>query len=263
MKPKKNQPLRPKKIRQMTGRKRQQVAEFSGTKKGRPIWNWVVAGVMVITGIVLLMQVGFGYRAIMAERQILETGEAVEDQKQKQPALFQSEFFGSGDLTIELELPKNRANSVGIASIAHTGSGDFSIWTLYENQERQQLLRKIGNYTGTVLFKPLEGAPIFAFEIVADGPWTVTLRDPRSLEEIKQGSVATGQGDEVLFYNGESTVATVSHEGKRNFSLRSGIFTSSVLLVKGIGSFSGQVPLRAGPVMIEMRTNGVWTIELD
>ena len=241
------------------------MTKSSDSKKTRPTWQWIVTGFLVLGGIGLLISIGLGYQNIMAEPETAEVPEAVEDQDQQEPPLFQINFFGSGDRTFELGLRGIRAKSVGIASIKHTGSGNFSIWALNENQEQQELLvSKIGNYAGTVLFNPSRGKIISAFEIVADGSWTVTIKDIRSLEEIRRSSVATGEGDGVLLYNGEATVATVSHEGENNFTLWTHADSTYQLIVDGIGSYSLlDVPLRAGPVMIQVSSEGVWSLELE
>jgi len=229
--------------------------------------EWILGGVLVLLVIGLLLIFGLGNQAERAERPSLESTETVEDtpvSEPKQERPFPDVgYSGSGDKILPLVLTGG-PGSIGIASITHTGSSNFSIWALNENLEQIDLLvDAVGNYGGTVPFNLSKDIQIFAFEITADGPWTVTLKDVLSLEEIRQGSSLTGEGDGVLLYTGERTIANVSHEGQNNFALRSHTKGNAQLLVETIGNYSGEVAWEAGPRIFQVSADGVWSIELQ
>jgi hypothetical protein len=244
------------------------------TKNKLPVGEWILGGVLVVIVIVLLVIYGFGNQAERAERpnagstETVEVTPVEEEAEQQEPSEPEQErpfpdtvYSGSGDTILPVELPVG-PNSVGIASITHTGSSDFSIWALDENLEQVDLLVDAnGNYTGTVPFNLSKEVQIFAFEITADGPWTVTLKDVLSLEEIRQGSSTTGEGDGVFIYRGKKTIANVSHQGQANFSLGSYKRDTFRLLVDETGNYSGKVAWRAGPLMLQISADGAWSIE--
>lgn len=171
-------------------------------------------------------------------------------------------YTGSGDTILQLELPAG-PNSVGIATMTHSGSANFAVWSLDENLNQTDLLvNEIGSYAGTVPFNLEVGTRITAFEISADGPWTVTLRDLLSVREAPQGASTTGLGDDVLVYRGDATVADISHTGSSNFAVWS-FGDRSDLLVNEIGNYTGQVRWQAGAALIQVSADGAWTIALQ
>lgn len=171
-------------------------------------------------------------------------------------------YSGSGDTILQIELPAG-PDSIGIATMTHSGRANFAVWSLDANLEQTDLLvNEIGSYTGTVPFNLTLGERITAFEISADGPWTVTLRDAVGLREVAEASATTGKGDDVMLYFGETTVAEVTHAGDGNFAVWSyGDFSD--LLINEIGAYSGQVRWPAGAALIQVSANGAWTITLQ
>ncbi|GAA1739045.1 DUF4190 domain-containing protein [Microcella frigidaquae] len=171
-------------------------------------------------------------------------------------------YSGSGDTILQIELPAG-PDSIGIATMTHSGRANFAVWSLDANLEQTDLLvNEIGSYSGTVPFNQTTGEQITAFEITADGPWTVTLRDVLSVREAPQGASTTGQGDDVLVYRGDATVADISHTGSSNFAVWS-FGDRSDLLVNEIGTYSGQVRWQAGAALIQVSADGAWTIALQ
>ncbi len=171
-------------------------------------------------------------------------------------------YSGSGDAILQIELPAG-PDSIGVATITHNGSRNFAIWSLNENLNQSDLLvNEIGNYAGTVPFNLESGERITAFEISADGAWTVTLRDVLSVREAPQGASSMGTGDDVLVYIGDTTIADISHAGDRNFAIWS-YGDRNDLLVNEIGNYTGQVRWQAGPALIQVSADGAWTIALQ
>jgi hypothetical protein len=238
-------------------------------KKKTPLWIPIVIGLLIVGFIGSLFDSG-------EEDAVVEPETVAEEQAAEEPAVEQEpaepeqerepfpdiEYTGSGDSILQLELPAG-PDSIGIASITHSGSSNFAIWALDENLEQDDLLvNEIGNYSGTVPFNLSTSVRITAFEISADGPWTVTLKDVLTLREIEQGSPATGEGPDALVYKGETTVAQIAHEGASNFSVWS-YGQGSDLLVNEIGNYSGQVRWQSGPALIQISADGPWTIQLQ
>ncbi len=171
-------------------------------------------------------------------------------------------YSGTGDTILQIELPAG-PDSIGIATMAHSGSSNFAVWSLDANLNQSDLLvNEIGSYAGTVPFNLSTAERITALEISADGAWTVTLRDVLSIRELPGSSTTTGQGDDVLVYLGDATIADLAHTGDSNFAVWS-YGTSSDLVVNEIGSYTGEVRWPAGTSLIEISANGAWTIALQ
>ncbi len=171
-------------------------------------------------------------------------------------------YSGAGDTILQIELPGG-PDSIGIATISHSGSSNFAVWSLDANLNQSGLLvNEIGSYAGTVPFNLSSSEQITAFEISADGPWTVTLRDVLTVREVPQGATTTGQGDDVLVYLGDATVADIAHTGDSNFAVWS-YGRGNDLLVNEIGSYTGQVRWPGGTALIQISANGAWTIALQ
>lgn len=171
-------------------------------------------------------------------------------------------YSGSGDTILQIQLPAG-PDAIGIATMSHSGNSNFAVWALDANLNQSELLvNEIGNYAGTVPFNLSTSERITAFEISADGPWVVTIRDVLTVREAPQASTTTGQGDDVLMYIGTATVADLAHTGDSNFAVWSyGDFSD--LLVNEIGSYTGQVRWPAGTALIQVSANGGWTIALQ
>lgn len=171
-------------------------------------------------------------------------------------------YEGTGDSIVQIELPAG-PDSIGIATITHSGSSNFAVWSLDANLNQGDLLvNEIGAYSGTVPFSLSASEQITALEINADGPWAVTVRDVLTVREVPQGDTTSGQGDDVLLYFGEATIADMTHTGDSNFAVWS-YGDRTDLLVNEIGSYTGQVRWPAGSALIQVSANGAWTIALQ
>lgn len=171
-------------------------------------------------------------------------------------------YEGVGDSVVQIALPGG-PDAIGIATVSHSGARNFVIWALDEGLAQSELLvNTIGGYAGSVPFNLSTSERITALEITADGPWSVTLRDVQTVREAPQGVSTTGQGDDVLLYLGDATIADVSHSGERNFVIWS-YGSDSELLVNDIGSYTGAVRWPAGTALIQVNADGAWSLGLQ
>ena len=166
-------------------------------------------------------------------------------------------YSGSGDSVVKIVLPDG-AGQAGVATITHTGSSNFAVWSLDSNMNQQDLMvNQIGNYSGTVLFNLQKGSAT-SLEITADGAWSVTLRSVLSLRSFS-GGAASGTGDDVLVYRGSAGVAAITHTGSSNFAVWT-YGKRSDLVVNEIGTYSGSVRWSTGPSVVAVSADGQWSI---
>jgi hypothetical protein len=168
---------------------------------------------------------------------------------------------GQGNSVPRFAIP---ANAVALAEITHVGAANFAVWTVDTSGTEQDLLvNTIGNYTGTVLFDEQLGQHSVAFNVQADGAWTITVK-PISQATLWNGAAnAAGRGDAVLLVAPPSSglaSVMISHQGSGNFAIWAYSEDGTDLLVNEIGTYTGESLLADGTFVLEITADGSWTI---
>ncbi len=178
------------------------------------------------------------------------------------PAFATIELSGTGDAVPQFEIPEDAA---AIATATHTGSANFVVTTISEAGDQNDLLvNTIGNYTGTVLFDEQDGQHSVAFEVTADGAWTISIQPVTEARAWDGRAELTGTGDDVVqidpAVSGLAT-ANVSHDGAANFVVIAyGGGLGQELLVNEIGAYEGEVLIGDGAFLLEVTADGNWTV---
>jgi hypothetical protein len=118
----------------------------------------------------------------------------------------------------------------------------------------------IGNYSGTVLFD--EPGHSVAFEVEADGPWTISIKPLASARVWNPAGGLSGRGDDVVRLSPASeglVTLSLTHDGESNFAVTSYGADDRNLLVNEIGVFAGEVALPAGTLLLQVEADGSWT----
>jgi hypothetical protein len=143
----------------------------------------------------------------------------------------------------------------------YSGSSNFQIEGLdAQNQHTDLLVNTIGNYTGNTAFGFGLGKAPVTLKVTASGPWTVKIAPISTAPAL--ASPASGMGDAVYQWTGKATTWTISNTGTGNFTVTtegSGLIGHD-LLVNEIGSYHGAVPVKAGPAVAIITSDGMWTI---
>ena len=149
-------------------------------------------------------------------------------------------------------------------TIKHVGSSNFAVWNLDSSgQEINLLVNTIGNYRGTRLIDAMEGEQTAALKIEADGSWRVTLK-PLTLVPVWDGTGTwSGKGDNLVViqsgaFAGLDSVK-ITNSGESNFVVTAYGETMD-LLVNEIGNYSGELLMPAGTVLLEIQSDGTWTL---
>lgn len=165
---------------------------------------------------------------------------------------------GSGDSLISL--PEGATG--GIVTATHNGTSNFALSVLDASNSPtgDLLVNTIGAYSGTTAWgiNPLgDGVRI---QVMADGDWTITISSMGSAPTL----ASSGSGDAVFLYEGGAAALTATHDGASNFAVleETGEVFSMGLLVNEIGSYSGTVPLSAGPSVIRVNADGNWGLNV-
>jgi hypothetical protein len=103
-----------------------------------------------------------------------------------------------------------------------------------------------------------DGQDTARLKIEYPGTWTVVLRPISAAPEFK--TTAADKGDRVFMYLGDAQGLTITNRGSSNFVVTT-YGESGDLLVNEIGSYSGEVVLGAGPELIQIQSDGHWTLK--
>jgi hypothetical protein len=159
-----------------------------------------------------------------------------------------------------VKIKKPESGGPALATISgHGSSSNFVVESLDSSlQEVDLLVNVIGSYSGTVLMDVQEGQETARLKIQYPGTWTVVLRPISAAPEFK--TTAAGTGDRVFKYLGEAQGLRITNRGSGNFIVTT-YGDSGDLLVNEIGNYSGEVALGAGPELIQIQSDGRWTLK--
>lgn len=123
------------------------------------------------------------------------------------------------------------------------------------------LVNGIGHYHGTSWFNVSPGKPASAFVVRADGAWTATLADRRSLQVAEAGKTVTGKGNTVLALPAGVTKLAVTAGTKGNFAVEvtGATYPYPDLAVNQIGNYSGTINVRS-PAVLQISDDDSWTL---
>lgn len=177
-----------------------------------------------------------------------------------EPAFADIELTGTGNAVPRFDIPED---SAAIAVISHTGAANFAVWAVDgAGAQTDLLVNTIGNYAGTVLFDESAGSHTDAFDIEADGSWTITVKPVTEAFRWDGSEALAGSGDDVAILEPPASglkSTTVTHAGTGNFAIWA-YGPSTDLLVNEIGNYSGEALLADGTFLLEITADGPWTI---
>jgi hypothetical protein len=159
-------------------------------------------------------------------------------------------------------VPIPRAAKAGLVRATYSGSGNFIVESLDARNETNDLLvNTIGAYSGTTVFGfGLSSSRSVRLKVTASGRWTIRVAPIASAPQLK--SPASGKSDKVYLWDGKATTWRITNRGSGNFVVQtygSGLFGDD-LLVNEIGAYRGSVPVKAGPAVTTIVSDGTWRI---
>lgn len=251
----------------------------AAAKKSKKKIVWLVIGAIVALFVVISIANSGGSSdsststatdtAVEAAPSAAEEVPVEEEVVEEAPAAdngFYDEAFGSFAPAIEkgkgdaiVTLPAGAAG--GLVTATHKGSSNFSISVLdVDNQSTGDLLvNEIGKYQGTTAYgiSSLGGEPA-KLEVTADGAWTIEILPLASAPALTLP--ASGSGDGVFRYDGDTADWNIQHKGKSNFVVLQTADFMPNLAVNEIGNYDGKVPMQAGPSVVVIQADGKWSI---
>ena len=109
----------------------------------------------------------------------------------------------------------------------------------------------------------MENVPPVAFEIDADGRWTITVKPIAEARPWDASTKLTGKGDDVVHVTPPSSglvTLALTYRGESNFIVHGYSLDGVESLANEIGNFTGEVLLPDGTQLIEViARDGVWS----
>jgi hypothetical protein len=161
---------------------------------------------------------------------------------------------------------------LSIFTMTYTGSSNFIVWLMDANtgQNVELLANAIGSFDGSKSFGSTSEGD-YILNIQSDGPWEVTVEQPRQTATQSVPLTLSGDGQKVseIFYleNGLRRIE-MKHDGSSNFIvwLIDDQGNKIELLANEIGSFEGSKAIgitNPGTYMLDISADGNWEISIE
>jgi hypothetical protein len=168
-------------------------------------------------------------------------------------------FSRQGKTSTVIKLPA--AVKTGIIIATYRGSSEFSIEGLDSaNQQNGDLpVYHYGAYSGTTAFGLDSYTTTRALRVTGTGAWSLTVKQMSRAPFLTK----TGRGDHVYLSGAKARNVRITNRGEGYF----GVFQTplsqgySNLVVNEIGPWTGVVPLVKGPSVIQVQSDGAWSIK--
>lgn len=169
---------------------------------------------------------------------------------------------GKGSKRAKFKIPQDAA---AIAVISHKGKRSFIVDAIDKSGDLNEgLVNEVGSYKGTVLFDEEDGQHSAAFEIKADGAWTITIRPITKAKKWDPRKTLTGKGDAVYQVSpapNDPVSIALEHQGKRRFVVRAYGQRGRNGLADTIGDYGGEALLPPGTFLVTIEaTGGRWSL---
>ena len=171
-------------------------------------------------------------------------------------------FSGNGDGMVDLLV---KWKGPAVLHVTHSGGGNFIVSTLDAGDNNTGLLINIGGsqrYDGTVPLDFMAGLATAKLKIKASGAWTVNVFPlvREYLHVLTLPGKYEGQGDDVLYFDGEPASGTF--EAKRGGFFAVFAFAEKrVELVNTNKPYSGQLDFPPGTSLIVVNSTYEWTLD--
>lgn len=168
-------------------------------------------------------------------------------------------YEGAGDDVVDLE-----GSVTGIPFIVtagNNGDSNFIVYALSDQLEELDLVvNTIGPSEGRYILNFNDSNPAF-LRVEAEGGWRIQLDELSitSQPQMLPGEPMAGDGDDVVFYDGDPARLEYSNDGDSNFIIYS-YSDHQDLVVNEIGPVSGTSTITAGPMILEISAEGGWSL---
>ena len=167
-------------------------------------------------------------------------------------------YQGTGSDVVTIAKPGTGAV---LFTATHSGERNFAVWAMDAAGKKLELMvNTIGSYSGSSVLDAT-GEQTALLEIEADGEWRIDLAPLSRATSWDGVSPITGTGDSVVRIAGglpKVTVASITHDGSRNFAVWSYTSRNRDLVVNDFGAYTGRHVLASGTALLAITADGNW-----
>ena len=164
---------------------------------------------------------------------------------------------GTGSQVVQV----NPVSGPAILGVTHDGAGAFAV------QPQQggvplggPLLSVTGAWSGRYLVGL--GGTISAFDVTADGDWTLTVEQRGTALVFDAAAGVVGENPDVVAYSDAAPWSpSLIYDGSGPIVVRAVTVTGDVDLVNQDGPFSGTIDVPAGPGFVTIDAAGAWSLQ--
>ena len=170
-------------------------------------------------------------------------------------------YRGTGSKTIDVRKPES---GTVLAYVKGRNTGGIFTVTALDSAGRTVglVVSAMKPYEGVRLLDTLRVLETSRLKIEATGPWVVELRSVRTVRTF--GTATSGSGDTVVRYTGPAGTAAIKGGAKfEQFTVTAHVNGFPRLLVVAGDAFDGTKPMPAGPVLVEVKAPGRWSISVS
>ena len=153
----------------------------------------------------------------------------------------------------------------------HSGSSNFIVYILdgTTGTEVTSIVNEIGKVDATKALQLKKGGT-YAIQVQADGPWTLTLEQPRPTKAPDGPQAFTGTGTSLSpFFHTTGGLLTIggSYQGDGRVAIRLRDANGAVVeqIANQVGTFNGSmgVSVEPGIYFLELYGNGSWAVAVE
>jgi hypothetical protein len=187
------------------------------------------------------------------------TTSTAEPQQQRRSRVTTERYSGSGAQLVSI----TPTRQLGVITADTHGTGHFSVHSANAAGHDVELLAEgEDQHRGTRLFNRQNEEDVTALRVVAQGPWTITLKP---LESARTGGLqASGFGDDVLLLDPKAAGSgkiTSTFDGDGAFLVEGISAGGSVLLADEAGACEVEEALPDGTALIIVEGDGSWVLK--
>lgn len=175
-------------------------------------------------------------------------------------------YSGTGDDVVQIDKPEDDRPALLVIQGNRQGR-HFAVVGHTQNRQRTgALVNTTEPYSGIVPVDLPPNQNTALLEVSATGAWDIKVYPIGAARKVDVPSSFNGDGDQVLWLEGDATTARITgNQTEHHFAVIAYDNYGNRLraLVNTTDSYNGTVMMPANVLLLEISTNGTWTIQLE
>jgi hypothetical protein len=168
---------------------------------------------------------------------------------------------GQSDSVVNITYPSSKA---ALLHATYQGDSNFVVTGFDATGGQGELfVNTIGHYDGVRLMNVDTQSTPARLQVQASGPWSIAITAATGAPVATSPGHFDGIGDQAILVHGSASTGHFHNTGDANFVVNSYSASNRQLLVNEIGAFDGMEIIPTGTILMEVQSNGGWSIDLS